>query len=210
MKRAARAIRRPARAGWHRRLAGLLSLGVVVGMGSVGTLAYWTDEATLETGRFRSGTLDITLNDQLAGQGGTWTDDATGMTSMVPGESQAFTVRVQRPADSVGFDYAVAATASGDLASALRWSVHPGGRAGSAQTSNGLRTNTCSGEATFSAGTLGGNAKEVVSSRAALRSGSGAAEETVCIRVALPADADNTAQGKSGAATFTFSATQAK
>ena len=45
-----------------RRTRALLSMGVVLGLGSVTTLAYWTDSATLTGGSFASGTIDLKLD----------------------------------------------------------------------------------------------------------------------------------------------------
>lgn len=187
------------------RVRALLSLGIVLGLTSVSTLAFWTDTGTMTTGQIQSGTLDLQLAGNLPGQGGTWNNTALSMAAMVPGESVAVTVPVQRAAGTIGFTYTATATATGDLAPSLTWTV-TAGTAGTATTNaNGLRSNTCGGTQLFS-NTLSGTASNVVATPRTL---SGATmSENLCIRVALPAGTGNTAQGKSASGTFTFSATQ--
>ncbi len=199
----------PVRAGWASRTSvrvrALLSLGVVLGLGSVSTMAYWTDTATMSTGSFTSGSLDLRLQGNLAGQGGDWTNADLAMSKMIPGESVAVTVPVQRAGGSIGFRYGLSATATGALAPYLRWDV-AAGTAGAAGTSgSGLRTQHCSGAALSTANTLSGDAVELVRDRALTGS---AMSETLCLRVELPASAGNAAQAKSATASFVFDATQ--
>ena len=44
------------------RVRAVLSLGIVLGFGAVGTLAYWTDDATASGATFESGTLNPPTN----------------------------------------------------------------------------------------------------------------------------------------------------
>lgn len=52
------------------RVRAVLSLGIVLGLGSVSTLAYWTDTGTMTTGSIQAGTLDLQPGRQPAGSGG--------------------------------------------------------------------------------------------------------------------------------------------
>ena len=62
---------------WHRgRVRATLTLGAALGLGAIGTGAYWTDEATLAARPISSGTLDLTLGGDLQGQGGTHTQSS--------------------------------------------------------------------------------------------------------------------------------------
>jgi len=186
------------------RTRAVLSLGIVLGLTSVSTLAYWTDTATMTTGTIQSGTLDLQLNGNLSGQGGTWNNGALALTNMVPGESIAVTIPVQRGAGTIGFSYTATATASGTLAPHLRWTV-TAGTAGTPSTS-GLRTNTCSGTALSSNVTLSAAAANVIPTARTL---SGATmSENICVRVELPSGTGNAAQGTSATASFVFNATQ--
>ena len=75
------------------RVRAVLSLGLLLGLTQVGTLASWTDSATVQGGGFSSGTLDLKVGesaaDQLTGQGGSWTHTNLTLAAMAPGESVA-------------------------------------------------------------------------------------------------------------------------
>ena len=47
------------------RVRALLSLGLLLGITQVGTLASWTDSATVQGGGFSSGTLDLTVGESI-------------------------------------------------------------------------------------------------------------------------------------------------
>jgi predicted ribosomally synthesized peptide with SipW-like signal peptide len=190
----------------------VLSLGIVAGLGAVGTLAYWTDDATITSGSFSSGTLDVTLNDELAGpanNGGTIADTGFTLSDMIPGESMARTVKVAN-AGSIGLTYTAKAFNTGGLSPGLRWTVVAGSTAGnSGSPAAGNRTGSCSpGETTASNVTLGtseGAASTVV---APTRSILVESFENVCVIAKLESGAANALQGTSASATFIFNATQ--
>lgn len=188
------------------RLRALLSLGIVLGFGSVSTLAYWTDTATMNTGAITSGSLDLQLSGNLAGQGGTWNNSSFAFANMIPGESFALTVPVQRAANSAPFTYTATGAASGGLASHLRWTVTAGSAGSQTVSANGVRTQSCGGTTLASNVTLGGTAANVISSARSL-SGSNYSEN-ICIRVELPSSATNAAQSQSATASFVFNANQ--
>jgi predicted ribosomally synthesized peptide with SipW-like signal peptide len=79
--------RRPERTG---RLRALLGLGVALGLGTVGTFAYWTDDVVIGGTTFISGTLDLQVNNSDAPSTAT-----LGMTAMVPGVSSAEVLTVK-------------------------------------------------------------------------------------------------------------------
>ncbi|QPZ37671.1 SipW-dependent-type signal peptide-containing protein [Paramicrobacterium chengjingii] len=80
------------------KIRALLSLGMLLGISQVGTLAAWTDSATVSGGGFSSGTLDVAVGDaaadQLTGPGGSWTHASLSLDGALPGESVARTVTV--------------------------------------------------------------------------------------------------------------------
>ncbi len=82
------------------RLRALLSLGIVVGVGAVTTLAVFTDNAVMTTGTIQAATLNITLNGQDA-----WSAPSFAAPVMIPGTSVAVTVPVQRAVGSIAFTY---------------------------------------------------------------------------------------------------------
>ena len=203
------------RARWRitrAHVCALLSLGILLGIGSVSTLASFSDSASATSGSFTAGTLDLKLNKDAATDG-TGANQTTAVTTlalsdMVPGESVAASFAVA-DTGSVGLTYTATATATGTLAtdaSGLKFSTYPGGTAGAVSTSStGLRSQSCSGTASTSAKTLTGTATPVVATALTI---AGNAASTICVQVTLPTGATNSLQGSSASATFTFAASQ--
>jgi predicted ribosomally synthesized peptide with SipW-like signal peptide len=190
-----------------------LSLGIVAGLGAVGTLAYWTDEATITSSSFTTGTLDVALNDALVGaanNGGSISDVNFTLTDMIPGESFARTVKVGN-AGSVRLNYTAKAFNAGSLASGLRWTVVAGSTASnSGSPTAGDRTGSCSVGGTTTAtnvmlGTSAGAATTVIATKRTINVTS---FENVCVIAKVDSGAANALQGTSASATFTFNGTQ--
>jgi predicted ribosomally synthesized peptide with SipW-like signal peptide len=189
------------------RIRAVLALGAVLGLGGIGTGAYWHDEAALTPGSIASGTLDLTLDDDLAGPGGTHTQSSLSLDDMLPGESVASVVHVQN-AGTVDLRYTASATSRGRLADALTFEVYPSGDAsntGSEQA--GDRTGFCSGSSTFGPGLLTDTGKPVIAAPRTLVRG---ASEAVCIVAGLPAAADDAVQNASATVDVVFDAMQVK
>lgn len=190
--------RRRSRSGRARALLSLGAVGVLAtGLSVKGTFAFWTDAATVRTGSFQSGNLDITLDGGLTGQGGTTTISALSLSNMVPGESVAANVAVAN-AGSVGLTYTIVGTASGELASGMQLSVFTG------TASATSRTMTCSGTQVGSTTTLSAAAATFGAARSLASSGT----ETLCVRAELPLSADNSLQGTTMTASLVFDAKQ--
>ncbi len=195
-----------------RRTRGLLSLGIIAGIGGIGTLAYWTDDATVTTGSFTAGTLDVTINDALSGQannGGTTSDAAFALSDLIPGESIARTVKIGN-AGSIPLAYTAKAWNSGGLASGLRWTVVAGSTASNAGTvSAGNRTGSCSSGSTTATnvtlGTSAGTATTVVTPSRTITT---SASENICVIAKLDSGAGNSLQGASATATITINGVQ--
>lgn len=175
------------------RLKALLSLGMVLGLGAVGTLAAWTDESTA-TATFSAGTLDLKLGTLPEGP---FTDTVAlttlDMPAMYPGVSKAGMVSLSN-SGSVPLSYTLAGTGTGTLGAALKVSVYAGGTA-----TNDATTGTCSG-------TLLGTADLPLTGTlvSAARTLPAATTESLCLLVKLPSTAANTLQGTTSTATFTF------
>jgi predicted ribosomally synthesized peptide with SipW-like signal peptide len=196
------------------RVRALLSLGIVAGFGAVGTLAFWTDDATITSTSFTSGRLDVTLNDHLDGaanNGGTTSDADFKLADMIPGESFARTVKVGN-AGSVGLTYTAKAWNSGTLASGLHWTVVAGSTASNSGTvAAGNRTGACSAGTTTATnvtlGTTAGTATTVVTPKRTITA-TAPVFENVCVIAKLDSGAGNALQGTSASATFTFNGIQ--
>jgi predicted ribosomally synthesized peptide with SipW-like signal peptide/uncharacterized repeat protein (TIGR01451 family) len=194
----------PRRRWWRGRVRVILALGLVAGLGVAGTRAYWSDLASVDSNPIQSGTLDLTIDGSLTGQGGTLTKTSFGLTAMVPGESVASTVTIAN-AGSVPLTYTSTATATGTLPSAMTFQVFSGGSATNTGTAaSGNRTGACTGTS-ISTSTLTTTPQSVISTA---RSLTGGGSEVICIVAKLLTSAGNNLQGLSTTATFTFNAKQ--
>ena len=72
------------------RLRAVLALGMVLGLGSVGTAARWTDNVAVTGTSFTSGTIDLQINDANA-----VTSATLSMADMSPGATSAEVFRVK-------------------------------------------------------------------------------------------------------------------
>lgn len=167
-----------------------LAVGLVVGLGGTGTLAYWTDSGTVESGSFSTGTLDLTVDSHPDATTYTKTD-LTGV-RLVPGESVAVVIQVGNNGDAP-FTWTASAQATDPNATGLVVQLVPGG---SLQGQRGTypRNQTCSA-------TPAGYVQRVPV---------GTDRQSLCVVVRLPQTADNATQGRGGySLTLTLAATQA-
>lgn len=208
------------RSGRTRALLSLAAVAVLAtGMSVKGTFAFWTDAATVNAGSFTSGTLDITVNGQLAGQsnnGGTTTVAALNLANMAPGESMAASFPVANNG-TIPLLYTLTGTGSGTLAvtNGLQYSVTfgasntTGGAAFADNTGNaaaGTRAGTCGGTAATDGNTT--LLTSTASTFATNRPLAVGATEYVCIVARLNSNAPNALQGQSGTASFLFASKQ--
>lgn len=177
----------------------VLALGTVLGIGTVLTLAAWTDDGSAQA-TFSTGNIDITLD---GAQGKPTAYDWTNLSASGLGDGTSkFTNLVVANAGTLNFTYQLAVSnASGDAAlyAALRVSatVVPDGTtcdaaallAGAGKTV--LFTDVAFGSTTFTPRTI-----------------NGAGHDTVCFKVTLPSGSASTLQSKSTVANFLFTATQ--
>lgn len=184
----------------------ILGIGIILGLGGVNTLALWTDTATMNTGTITSGSLDMTLQGNLTGPGGTWNNTSFTFTNMIPGESYAVTIPVQRAANTAPFSYTMTGAMTGALAQHVRWNVVSGSANTQTVSSTGIRTQACTGTSVVSNVTLSSTQANVIGTPRPIAGST--YSESLCLRVELPASAGNTAQSLTGSATFVFNATQ--
>lgn len=195
--RPARTSRRERRRHWWSSvpLRAVLSLGLAFGIGSAGTFAYWTDEATVSGITITAGTLDLEINDDA--------DDSVSFTSlnisnMIPGQSVAGVLKIEN-AGNVGFTYTAATSVSNStLASALDVKVTNASSVGGSSPNA-----TCSGSQLSGTGSKLDQA--LVSTARTLAA---SASENLCIQVSMPSNAPSSLQGLSTTVSYTFTATQ--
>lgn len=195
------------------RTRAIISLGAVAvlatGMSVKGTFAFWSDSATATTGSFSSGTLDITLNNLLAGPGGTTNIPALTLSLMVPGESVSASFPIANNG-TVGLNYTISGSAIGDLAPFMQFTV----TSGTANTATGTaaagnRAGTCSGPALVTNATLTSATQVLMSTPRNLTPAGATKTENICVMARLNPDADDTAQTKTmSSASLVFNAKQ--
>ena len=93
--------------GWNRARA-VLSLGMVLGLGAVGTMAAWTDSATATTGMFSTSSILLKVDNQHPAH----QFIALKQNSMMPGQSKAASLTVENKG-TIDFNWAVSAVATG-------------------------------------------------------------------------------------------------
>lgn len=184
--------------GRSAKIRAAVALLSVVGFGTVATLAAFSDQGS-ETATFSTGTLDMKFD-------GTTLDSPTALTTLnmvdvKPGTVKVAPLTVQNAGD-LAFGYAMTTAATDALAPALQLSVVK-------VTSVEGCTAAANFAPTATANVLVPAATALddvaVTSSRALAVG---ASEVLCFKVELPQATDNTFQGKSASATFTFRADQ--
>lgn len=173
------------------KIRALLSLGMVLGLGAVGTLAAWSQTATATSGTFTTGLFNVKLNGDEANP--TPLSLISG-SNIYPGDSVSAIVNVQN-AGNLPLYYTMFAKGGGTFTTGLTMSVYTGG------TSNGT---SCAG------GTLVSTSVSLTATDAAVgtRTGPIAASGTnpLCVVVTLAYTAPNTIQGQTGTALLRFDA----
>lgn len=189
-------------------VGGLVAVGLLLLMPGQGTFAYWSDEGTLRSADFTSGTVDVSLDGNLVGaaaNGGTWTQGSFALATMLPGESRAVSFAVGN-AGTANLTYGLRGSATGALAPAMRYSVYVGGAATNTGTAGaGNRTGACGGTLLAGAVSLGGTESTILSTRRALNAG---AAETACLVAKLDLGAASNLQGTTATASFVFDGRQ--
>ena len=197
-----------ARRGTRRtgRIRAVLGLGVALGLGTVGTFAYWTDDVVISGSTFTAGTLDLQVNNADA-----HATTTLGMTAMVPGRTSAEVLTIKNNG-TAPLKY----TMTGGLTGTHAADYNTAGSNGLLLTVSVGGTRTASGtNFVCSGGTVIVNAVPLTSTTttaliAARRPAAAIAQnatESLCFQVKLGDNAPTTLQGKTTTATFTATGT---
>ncbi|WP_072691767.1 SipW-dependent-type signal peptide-containing protein [Rhodococcus marinonascens] len=172
------------------------SLGIVLGLGAIGTLAAWSDTATATSGVFSTGSIDLQLSDEQ-GNPDAYAFATLTKENMLPGDRVAAELPVQNTG-TTPFNYTMSAAASSsELAPWMKIKVTTG-------TSDG---ELCSGDTVATnIWLVGGESVDVVSEPRTLAVG---ASDNLCIQMRVDPDAPNSVQNKSVEAALNFNATTA-
>lgn len=172
------------------KIRALLSAGMVLGLGAVGTLAAWTD-VTTATATFSAGDVNINVNGSETG--------AVVFTSalMKPGDVLVAPVQINNTGDlSVNYNMTTAVTGTG-LGAGLTVEI----RSSAITCQNG----TSSGGVVVSAGSTTLTNALIIAPRQ-LTATVPSNTETLCFKISLPAGTPDSYQGKTAETTFTFTA----
>ncbi len=203
-------------ARWSVQIRLVLCLGILALPAGVGTMAYWTDTATIRSGPIQTGTLDLTVgatvaeSSQLPGQGGTFEYSQLTIANLIPGESIARPF-VVRNSGSVSFRYnATIATENNNLVapgSGLQVQIYVDGAPTNGGTeAAGNRSGTCTG--TLVSTQLVSTSTGTVNIHAADQNLAPNGTRTYCARIQLLGSSPNSLQGQGTSLIIGLNATQ--
>ncbi|MBY3989814.1 hypothetical protein HQO84_10920 [Rhodococcus fascians] len=184
------------------RLRALLSLGMVLGLGAVGTLAVWSTSATATSGEFVTGSVDIRL-DGDEGLVSKMYPFTFPVQPLLPGQSTATVVAVQNRG-SLAFRYGVSVVGSGSLSSVLSLSAMPSGSVSSNGTSR-----TCTGGTAQTAVVPSASSQVMVPNASVGPVAATTGNTDLCIQATLSPGAATNFQGTQANLTLLFTATGA-
>lgn len=173
-----------------RRFRAVLSVGMVLGIGVVGTLALWSSTVTTNSGTFTTATISILADNSKSAT------IAFAPNGLLPGKSAAKVITVSN-AGTTALQYSAAVASSDALGQGMTLTVVP-----NAAATNGV----CSaGTALTTGAAITASPVTFVTGRGPLAAATGA--ENLCVQVTLPIGAPATVAGTSGTITLTFTGT---
>ena len=183
------------------RVRALLSLGVALGVGSVGTLAAWTDDVTISGTTFTSGTLDLQVNNSDA-----YVTTSLTTAGMVPGTTAAEVLTVKNNG-TVPAKYTLTGGLTGTYATDYNTAAANGLlitiRLGGAKSGT-----TCTGgTALVTDQALTSATPTILTKRPTTALTAAGGNEVLCFQVKLSDTAPSSLQGKAVTATFTATGT---
>ncbi|MGV8873903.1 MAG: SipW-dependent-type signal peptide-containing protein [Rhodococcus sp. (in: high G+C Gram-positive bacteria)] len=183
------------------RARAIMSIGIVLGLGAVGTLAAWSDTATATSGTFTTGKLDIKVGNPAVDNNPPAFSTSLTNAAIFPGDTVAAGLLVTNAAGSVANTYTISVLASdATLGNLLNSSVHSGSPVSGAcsgspvSTVTGLGTSKLFQQTTPTVGNL-------------TRTLTVGQTDQLCISVTMPSTAVSPATPATGTITYTLTAT---
>lgn len=172
-----------------RRLRAVLSIGTVIGIGVVGTMALWSSSVNTRSGEFTTATINI-LADGVKGASFSFAP-----AGILPGQSAAKVVTISN-SGTAAFTYSAAVSSADPLGQGVTLTAVAG-----ATVSGG----TCTGGAVLTtAKSITGTASAFTTGRGPVAANSGT--DVLCFQLNLPIDASVNLAGTQGSVLFTFTA----
>ncbi|MDV7133202.1 hypothetical protein [Williamsia muralis] len=174
-----------------RRLRAILSIGMVIGISVVGTMALWSSTVSTQSGVFTTATIDIHILDN-----GTETASfAFAPVGLLPGQSAAKVITVSNTG-SAAFTYNALVSSANALGQGMTLKVVAG-----ATATNG----TCgTGTTLTTSATITSTATAFFTGRGPVAASGGT--DALCLQLSLPITALASLAGTSGSVVFTFNA----
>nr|WP_296773201.1 SipW-dependent-type signal peptide-containing protein [Rhodococcus sp. (in: high G+C Gram-positive bacteria)] len=193
---ASRVLRRVGSALISARARAVMSIGIVLGIGAVGTLAAWSDTSTATSGTFTTGTIDIKVGNPAVDDNPPAFATALTNTAIAPGNTVTAPLLV-RNSGSVAFNYTISVVANSTtgLGALLNSAVY----AGNSCTATALSTVTgLSSSKFFQQASPAGNLTRPIAV---------GATDQLCISVIMPSTATAPATPATGTITYSLVAT---
>ncbi|QIX26922.1 hypothetical protein ncot_10135 [Nocardioides sp. JQ2195] len=189
------------------RTRAVLSLGLLLGFGSIGTYAYWSDTAVVSGGPISSGTMDLQFDSNGAvGPGANYAKTTISWSGLVPGERKAFNLDVRNVGDPPLTYVATATQGASPAWSFVGTPITVQLFTGRAQPVAAYpQVDTCSGTSLAPAKNVDGTAKSLTDTAQQIAA---SGTQQVCVIVGLDLAATNANQGKTGSVALTFTASQ--
>lgn len=186
------------------RTRAVLSTGLLLGFGSIGTHAYWSDNAAVSGGAITAGQMDLQFDTNGAvGLGTAYTKSTMTWSGLAPNERKAFPLTV-KDVGTPPMTYSATVT-RGSTWSFTDPAITVQVFAGSPVADNTYpQQDSCSGSAIGTQQIVGSDTKVVIPPRS-LSPGS---PHDLCIVVGVASNATNANQGKSGSVRLDFTANQ--
>lgn len=184
------------------RVRALLSLGIALGFGAVGTFAFWTDDVVISGSAFTAGTLDLKVNNSDA-----YATTSLSMSAMVPGNTSAELLTVKN-AGTAALKYTLTGGLAGtdaaayNTAGALKLTI----LSGATITGSGNSATCTGGTSVYPATALTNvTTTAIIGTRRGPIAAAGT--EVLCFQITFDAAAPTGLQGKTATATFTATGT---
>ncbi|WP_433610360.1 SipW-dependent-type signal peptide-containing protein [Prescottella agglutinans] len=172
------------------RVRAALSLGIVLGLGSVGTLAAWSDTATATSGVFKTAAIDLKLGPAPGTD--SYAFSAFSGSGLLPGSTVQAPLEIRNAGD-LAFNYSMTARAAGNtsVAGQIALTVFP--------------NSNCSGNALGNPVTMSTTDQTLIANKGQVAATSGV--DTICIRATAGNSLTKAMQNQSINVVFTLTAT---
>lgn len=182
------------------RARAVMSIGIVLGLGAVGTLAAWSDSATATSGTFTTGKIDIKVGNPAVDNNPPAFATTLTSAALFPGDTVAAGLLVTNATGSVANTYTISVLASNaSLGNLLNSSVYSGAPVSGACT--GTPVSTVAGLGTSK------NFLQTAPAGNLTRPLAIGATDQLCISVTMPSTATPPTPAATGTVTYTLLAT---